>query len=58
LGIHYAVAQDNRYRTWTAWRNEYWPAIYLVDRSGRVVFTHVGEGDEDLIDQQVQKALR
>ena len=42
--IRYPVAQDNRYATWGAYRNQYWPALYLIDRSGKVVYTHFGEG--------------
>ena len=45
FGIAYPVAQDNDYATWRAWRNHYWPAKRLVDRSGRVVLEHIGEGD-------------
>jgi thiol-disulfide isomerase/thioredoxin len=45
FGIAYPVAQDNDYATWGAWRNQYWPAQMLVDRSGRVVLKHIGEGD-------------
>ena len=26
--IKYPVAQDNRYATWTAYSNQYWPAVY------------------------------
>lgn len=58
FGINYPVAQDNQYRTWTAWQNQYWPAVYLVDKQGKVVFKHYGEGDYALIEQQVQKALQ
>lgn len=43
--IHYPVAIDNRLDTWTAFRNRYWPAHYLIDRQGRVVYTHFGEGN-------------
>lgn len=56
-GLRYAVAQDNRYRTWAAWHNQYWPALYLVNREGRVVFSHAGEGDYELIEQQIRTAL-
>jgi thiol-disulfide isomerase/thioredoxin len=45
FGIAYPVAQDNDYATWRAWRNQYWPAQMLVDRSGRIVLEHIGEGD-------------
>jgi thiol-disulfide isomerase/thioredoxin len=44
FGIAYPVAQDNRYATWQAYGNQYWPAVYLVDRRGRIVYTHFGEG--------------
>jgi cytochrome c biogenesis protein CcdA/thiol-disulfide isomerase/thioredoxin len=57
-GIEYPVAQDNGFRTWAAWHNEYWPAVYLVSREGRVVFKHVGEGDYARIEQQIQDALK
>ena len=35
-GLRYPVVQDNRYGTWNAWGNQYWPAEYLIDatRSG------------------------
>ncbi len=56
-GISYPVAQDNRYATWTAWRNQYWPAVYLVDRDGRVVFSHTGEGDYAHIEEKIREAL-
>jgi thiol-disulfide isomerase/thioredoxin len=45
LGIRYPVALDNRYGTWTAWRNQYWPAKYLIDREGHVRYYHFGEGE-------------
>jgi thiol-disulfide isomerase/thioredoxin len=45
FGITYPVAQDNRYATWDAFRNQYWPAIYLINKKGRIVYTHFGEGD-------------
>ena len=44
LRIEYAVAQDNDYRTWDAYANRYWPVLYLIDRDGRVVYRHIGEG--------------
>src|SRR4051794_21636173 len=43
-GIRYPVAQDNKYATWDAYGNQYWPAEYFIDARGRVRFTHFGEG--------------
>lgn len=57
LGIEFALGQDNRWRTWTNWRNQYWPAFYLVDHEGRIVYRHVGEGRYDEMEQQIRKAL-
>lgn len=57
-GLSYPVAQDNGYQTWQAYDNQYWPAQYLVDRQGRIVYQHFGEGDEAEIEGQIQRALK
>jgi cytochrome c biogenesis protein CcdA/thiol-disulfide isomerase/thioredoxin len=44
-GIKYPVVQDNKYGTWNAWQNEYWPAEYLIDAKGQVRHYQFGEGD-------------
>jgi len=44
FGITYPVAQDNKYATWSAYNNQYWPAFYLIDKQGKVVYQHFGEG--------------
>jgi thiol-disulfide isomerase/thioredoxin len=45
FGIRYPVVQDNNMGTWNAWGNQYWPADYLIDASGRVRYATFGEGD-------------
>ncbi len=45
LKLQYPVAMDNDYGTWQAWSNQYWPAKYLIDRSGHVRYYHFGEGE-------------
>jgi cytochrome c biogenesis protein CcdA/thiol-disulfide isomerase/thioredoxin len=45
LGITYPIALDNSYSTWTNYRNQYWPAEYLIDANGTVRHTKFGEGD-------------
>jgi thiol-disulfide isomerase/thioredoxin len=57
LGITYPVAQDNHYATWSAYDNQYWPAFYLVDKKGRVVYTHFGEGDYDQTEAKIKALL-
>lgn len=56
-GIHYPVAQDNNYATWTNYRNEYWPAEYLIDANGTIRRTHFGEGEYDQMEQAIQALL-
>ena len=57
LGITFPVAQDNDDATWNAWHNQYWPAQYVIDREGHVVYTHIGEGGYDAIEHAVRRAL-
>jgi cytochrome c biogenesis protein CcdA/thiol-disulfide isomerase/thioredoxin len=45
LGVRYPVALDNDFVTWQSWRNQYWPAKYLIDKRGHVRYYHFGEGD-------------
>ena len=56
-GITYPVAQDNDSRTWNAYRNRYWPAQYIIDQTGKIVFQHEGEGSYDQIDRAVARLL-
>ena len=56
-GIEYPVAQDNKFATWNAYKNQYWPAQYIVDRDGTIVYEHAGEGQYDRMRQLVGKLL-
>ena len=42
-GIRFPVALDNDHKIFDAYKNRYWPALYLIDRKGIVRATHVGE---------------
>ena len=57
LGVRYPVALDNKYATWSAYHNEYWPAEYLIDRSGRVRHTHFGEGQYPETERLIRRYL-
>ena len=57
-GINYPVAQDNRYSTWKAYNNRYWPAHYLIDAEGRIREYHFGEGNYRETEQAIQSLLR
>jgi thiol-disulfide isomerase/thioredoxin len=44
LGIKYPVVTDNDYETWRAFNVEAWPTALILDKRGRIRFTHIGEG--------------
>ena len=56
-GIQYPVAQDNDGATWNAYRNNYWPALYLIDKHGHIRYVHIGEGDYDETEQNIRSLL-
>ncbi len=43
---------------WNAWSNQYWPAQYIVDRSGKIIYSHAGEGAYDEIDRTIDRLLQ
>jgi len=45
FGVHYPIAIDNNYATWLAYDNEGWPAEYLIDGTGELRYSSLGEGD-------------
>lgn len=57
LAIPYPVALDNNFATFTGFGNRYWPAQYLINQQGRVVYTHFGEGGEEILAHNIQVLL-
>jgi thiol-disulfide isomerase/thioredoxin len=56
-GIDWPVAVDNDYEIWRAFRNNYWPALYLVDREGVIRHHHFGEGRYEQSERAIQQLL-
>jgi thiol-disulfide isomerase/thioredoxin len=56
-GIDYPVAVDNDHEIWSAFDNHYWPALYFVDRDGRIGDQHVGEGRYEQSERVIQRLL-
>jgi len=56
-GIEYPVAQDNDGITWNAYHNMYWPALYLIDKRGRIRYVHIGEGAYDETETNIKTLL-
>lgn len=57
LSIKYPVVTDNDYSTWKAYGVEAWPTLFLLDKQGRVRWTHVGEGAYDETEAAIKKLL-
>ncbi|KGH30518.1 cytochrome c biogenesis protein DipZ [Comamonas testosteroni] len=58
LGISYPVAVDNQYAIWRAFRNQYWPAHYFIDATGRIRHHHFGEGGYAESERVIQQLLK
>jgi len=57
LGIHYPVVTDNDYETWREYNVNAWPTIFILDKTGKIRWAHVGEGAYDDAEKLIQKLL-
>ncbi|NJK40554.1 MAG: redoxin domain-containing protein [Acaryochloridaceae cyanobacterium SU_2_1] len=55
--IKYPVPLDNNYQTWKAYRNHYWPHLFLASREGIIAYHHIGEGAYSETEQTIQTLL-
>jgi thiol-disulfide isomerase/thioredoxin len=57
MGIDFPVAVDSNRAVWRALRNDYWPALYLIDAQGTIRHHQFGEGDYDTSERVIQQLL-
>ena len=57
LGVAWPVALDNNYSTWSAYSNQYWPADYLVDKTGQIRDVQFGEGNYTKTEAEIRTLL-
>lgn len=55
--ITHPVVMDSDYAIWNRWSNRYWPAMYLVNKSGEVCYRHFGEGRYTETEFQIRQLL-
>ena len=55
--IGWPVAQDNNRVTWRNFENRYWPAKYLFNSHGEMIYSHFGEGAYGETEQKIRNAL-
>ncbi len=58
LGITWPVLVDSDRKNWDAYRNQYWPRKYFVDKTGKIVADHAGEGGYEESEARIQKLLK
>jgi thiol-disulfide isomerase/thioredoxin len=56
-GIDYPVAADNDYEVWSAFANNYWPALYFIDADGVIRDQRFGEGRYEESERMIQRLL-
>jgi len=57
FGIKFPVVLDNDYSTWRAFENKYWPRKYLINKDGKIVYDHIGEGAYDKTEAKIVELL-
>ncbi len=55
--IRHAVVIDNDFAIWNRFANRYWPAMYLIDKTGAVCSVQIGEGGYEKTERQIRQLL-
>jgi peptide-methionine (R)-S-oxide reductase len=55
--IKYPVVTDTNGETWRAFGIEAWPTVVILDKQGRVRYTHIGEGSYDVQEKVIKTLL-
>ena len=55
--VGWPVAQDNNMTTWRNFENRYWPAKYLYNVRGDMIYSHFGEGAYAETEERIRNAL-
>lgn len=55
--IPYAVPIDNEFLNWRQYRNRYWPTLYLIDKTGNIQYTKIGEGSYEETEKTIKQLL-
>jgi thiol-disulfide isomerase/thioredoxin len=57
MRIEFPIAVDSDYAIWQAFGNRYWPALYLIDKDGRIRHHRFGEGEYESSEIVIQRLL-
>jgi len=57
MQVNYPVAVDSDHVIWRAFRNQYWPALYIIDAKGRIRHRQFGEGAYEQSEMIIRQLL-
>jgi len=57
MRVGYPIAIDSDFAIWRAFKNEYWPALYVIDGQGRIRHHQFGEGGYEKSERIIQQLL-
>ena len=57
LGIKYPVVQDNGFEIWNRYGVRAWPTIVLIDKSGIIRYSYIGEGAYQRTESVIRQLL-
>ncbi len=57
LHVTWPVAEDPNRTTWDAFRAQYWPSAFLVDRAGRLRYLAIGQSDQAKTEDALRELL-
>lgn len=58
MKINWPVVLDNNKVNWNNFANHFWPAKYLFDQNGYLVYEHFGEGAYVELEEKIQEFLK
>jgi len=57
MRVDYPIAIDSDHAIWRAFKNQYWPALYLIDAKGHIRYHQFGEGEYEKSEMVIQQLL-
>ena len=57
LGIKYPMVQDNGFEIWNRYGVRAWPTIVLIDKSGIIRYSYIGEGAYQRTESVIRQLL-
>ncbi len=58
MGVKFPVVLDNDFKTWSAYKNQFWPHRYIIDLEGNVIYDHIGEGKYQETEEVIKRLLK